>query len=442
MLENRFQRKPSKPVSHSVANNVAQRMPNKTGLPDHLKSGIENLSGHSMDDVKVHYDSSRPAQLHAHAYAQGNQIHLAPGQEKHLPHEAWHVVQQKQGRVKPTMQFQSQVNINDDAGLEKEADVIGNKSLDHAQGEKSKGIGSQNTVQLASWGTHALWGGVGTVLAGGAALAGAAVAAGGIGAIGLAARVGIAGAALGGAALGSYLGKHKIYRDRKQSTASLINSIHQNADQANWTSANLIHCQVFQDDHRILNINPQDLGITTNAPNPHAAPIMAPDGGDPATAERLTRMNPIAHQNAARYDGLMGMSKASKDGEIRLIDYLDAHFVPILTHAAGPHLTNTHYRIEVMGPRATCEDCQQALSNWKQGLTAAHPWVEISIMTRWTEDSRFMPSARGNAGGMRSRYQSPNYGAGSAVEKDNVKVMNSVLYEQREPAPHVKNEIH
>ncbi|WP_305982798.1 eCIS core domain-containing protein [Roseivirga thermotolerans] len=105
-----------------------QKKSNLTGLPDQLKTGIENLSGHSMDDVKVHYNSSKPAQLQAHAYAQGNQIHLAPGQEKHLPHEAWHVVQQKQGRVKPTMQFQHKVNINDDAGLEKEADVMGEKA--------------------------------------------------------------------------------------------------------------------------------------------------------------------------------------------------------------------------------------------------------------------------------------------------------------------------
>ncbi|MDO8991413.1 MAG: hypothetical protein Q7U83_00020 [Daejeonella sp.] len=28
---------------------------NNTGLPDNLKSGIENLSGYSMDEVKVHY---------------------------------------------------------------------------------------------------------------------------------------------------------------------------------------------------------------------------------------------------------------------------------------------------------------------------------------------------------------------------------------------------
>jgi predicted RecB family nuclease len=106
-----------------------QRKENKTGLPDNLKTGMENLSGYSMDDVKVHRNSDKPAQLNAHAYAQGTDIHLGPGQEKHLPHELGHVVQQKQGRVKPTMQMKGKVNINDDAGLEKEADVMGAKAL-------------------------------------------------------------------------------------------------------------------------------------------------------------------------------------------------------------------------------------------------------------------------------------------------------------------------
>lgn len=106
-----------------------QRQENRTGLPNQLKSGIEQLSGHSLDDVKVHYNSSSPAQLNAHAYAQGTAIHVAPGQEKHLPHEAWHVVQQKQGRVQPTMQMKGKVNINDDKHLEKEADVMGAKAM-------------------------------------------------------------------------------------------------------------------------------------------------------------------------------------------------------------------------------------------------------------------------------------------------------------------------
>ncbi len=102
-----------------------QKKENKTGMPDTLKSGIESLSGHSMDDVQVHYNSAKPAQLNAHAYAQGSEIHLAPGQEKHLPHEAWHVVQQKQGRVRPTKQLKEKVPVNDDTGLEKEADTMG-----------------------------------------------------------------------------------------------------------------------------------------------------------------------------------------------------------------------------------------------------------------------------------------------------------------------------
>ncbi|MEL6133873.1 MAG: DUF4157 domain-containing protein, partial [Bacteroidota bacterium] len=102
---------------------------NDTGLPDDLKAGIENLSGYAMDDVKVHYNSSQPAQLQAHAYAQGTDIHLGPGQEKHLPHEAWHVVQQKQGRVQPTRQMKGKVQVNDEQGLEREADVMGNKAL-------------------------------------------------------------------------------------------------------------------------------------------------------------------------------------------------------------------------------------------------------------------------------------------------------------------------
>jgi hypothetical protein len=106
-----------------------QKKENNTGLPDNLKAGIENISGYSMDDVKVHYNSNKPAQLQAHAYAQGTDIHLASGQEKHLPHEAWHVAQQKQGRVKPTMQMKDGVNVNDDAGLEKEADLMGNKAI-------------------------------------------------------------------------------------------------------------------------------------------------------------------------------------------------------------------------------------------------------------------------------------------------------------------------
>jgi hypothetical protein len=106
----------------------ADRKGKNTALPDQLKTGMESLSGISLDDVKVYRNSDKPAQLQAYAYTKGTDIHLGPGQERYLPHEAWHVVQQKQGRVKPTTQLKNKININDDAGLEKEADVMGERS--------------------------------------------------------------------------------------------------------------------------------------------------------------------------------------------------------------------------------------------------------------------------------------------------------------------------
>ncbi|GAB2862944.1 eCIS core domain-containing protein [Hymenobacter ruber] len=100
---------------------------NTTGLPDQLKAGVESLSGQSLDEVRVHYNSAKPAQLEALAYAQGTDIHVAPGPEQHLPHEAWHVVQQQQGRVKPTEQLAG-LKVNDDAALERAADDMGAKA--------------------------------------------------------------------------------------------------------------------------------------------------------------------------------------------------------------------------------------------------------------------------------------------------------------------------
>lgn len=106
---------------------ILQKKVNKTGMPDNLKNGLENLSGMSMDHVKVHYNSPEPAKLTAHAFTQGSDIHVAPSQEKHLPHEGWHVVQQAQGRVQPTIQMAG-TQINDDVSLETEADVMGGKA--------------------------------------------------------------------------------------------------------------------------------------------------------------------------------------------------------------------------------------------------------------------------------------------------------------------------
>lgn len=98
-------------------------------LPQALQANLEGLSGQSLADVRVHFNSSKPAQMMAHAYAQGRDIHLGPGQERHLPHEAWHVVQQAQGRVRPTAQLAGGTAVNDDASLEAEAERMGDMAM-------------------------------------------------------------------------------------------------------------------------------------------------------------------------------------------------------------------------------------------------------------------------------------------------------------------------
>jgi hypothetical protein len=120
------------PVVAQRATTPAQQGSNPTvgaGLPAGLKAGIKSLSGISLDGVTVHRNSPRPVQLQALAYAQGNDIHLARGQERHLPHEAWHLVQQRQGRVRPTLQMKGGTYVNDDVRLEREADVMGARAM-------------------------------------------------------------------------------------------------------------------------------------------------------------------------------------------------------------------------------------------------------------------------------------------------------------------------
>lgn len=131
-MQRRAAARPAAPSEHGGAATRSEG----GGLPAGLQRGVEALSGVSMEGVQVHRDSDRPAELGALAFAQGRDIHLGPGQEAQLPHEAWHVAQQAQGRVQATTQLAGS-SVNDDDGLEHEADVMGAKAL--AQGEQPDG---------------------------------------------------------------------------------------------------------------------------------------------------------------------------------------------------------------------------------------------------------------------------------------------------------------
>tara|TARA_B100001093_G_scaffold66104_1_gene56044 strand:+ start:6490 stop:8040 length:1551 start_codon:yes stop_codon:yes gene_type:complete len=150
--ENNLQVIQNKANNSSIVKSLesVQLKSNNSSIPNNLKSGVENVTGVSMDDVKVHYNSSEPAKVNAHAYAQGNEVHLGAGQEKHLPHELGHVAQQKKMNVKPDSKINGQL-INTDQKLEMDADSIGQKAINYNSNNniQLKSIDSEsNTLQL------------------------------------------------------------------------------------------------------------------------------------------------------------------------------------------------------------------------------------------------------------------------------------------------------
>ena len=100
----------------SKKNKAAPASVNKTGIPSQLKENIEQSHNVSLDNVRIHYNSGKPQELCAYAYTQGSHVYISPGQEKYLPHELGHVVQQMRGKVRPAMQIKG-VNINNDSTL-------------------------------------------------------------------------------------------------------------------------------------------------------------------------------------------------------------------------------------------------------------------------------------------------------------------------------------
>ncbi len=196
----------------SRAQAPVQRQAGAQALPAELQAGLESLSGEDLSSVGVHYDSPEPARYAAHAVTQGREIHVAPGRERDVPHEAWHAVQQLQSRVKPTFEMGG-VPVNDSPSLEREADVMGARALDLGRSSlrdqtltqrRAFSAAPPNRRAPAQFFLTSLWRGVAR---GGAALAGAAY-----GAVKGAAAGGAAGAwagpigATGGAIVGGLLG--------------------------------------------------------------------------------------------------------------------------------------------------------------------------------------------------------------------------------------------
>ncbi len=131
-------------------------------LPTLVQSKMEGAMGADFSGVNIHTESQQASNVGALAFAQGNDVHFAPGQydpqstsgQELIGHELAHVVQQREGRVQPTTQAKG-VPVNDDKGLEAEADSMGQKAAQFQADTtvtkpKSPNFSSIQPMQLSS----------------------------------------------------------------------------------------------------------------------------------------------------------------------------------------------------------------------------------------------------------------------------------------------------
>ena len=124
-----------KPDSKSKAYTAIQRKtPTSGGMPVDLLINMSQSLGADFSEVNIHRDSQSATDAGALAYTQGNDVHFAPGQydpesasgQELIGHELTHVIQQREGRVRANNEVNG-MPLNDDKGLEKEADEGGMK---------------------------------------------------------------------------------------------------------------------------------------------------------------------------------------------------------------------------------------------------------------------------------------------------------------------------
>jgi hypothetical protein len=120
-------------------------------LPEPVRGKMERAFDTSFDDVSVH-QGDQAERAGAAAYAQGSELHFAPGQyapgtrtgDELIGHELTHVVQQRAGRVAAPQQHKG--GVNDDPALEAEADTMGARAAAGEQVAMSAGAGSAGSV--------------------------------------------------------------------------------------------------------------------------------------------------------------------------------------------------------------------------------------------------------------------------------------------------------
>ena len=119
---------PSQFKLNSSASPIQRAAEEESGIKEQMSQAL----GHDFSDVNIHTDSKAATNVGALAYTQGKDVHFAPGQfnpdttqgKELIGHEFKHKEQQDNNRVQATTEVNG-MPVNDDKGLEKEADDAG-----------------------------------------------------------------------------------------------------------------------------------------------------------------------------------------------------------------------------------------------------------------------------------------------------------------------------
>jgi hypothetical protein len=135
-----------------------QQKSSPSAMPEEVQSKMEGAFGQDFSDVSIHANSQVSKEAGALAHTQGNEVHFAPGQfspntqggQELLGHELTHVVQQREGRVQATGSTANGMPLNDNKGLEAEADQMGAKAAGGSMQMKTTSSGAGSGSKGAS----------------------------------------------------------------------------------------------------------------------------------------------------------------------------------------------------------------------------------------------------------------------------------------------------
>lgn len=199
-------------------------------------------------------------------------------------------------------------------------------------------------------------------------------------------------------------------KERKIKTQEAVNKAPERINEGAFSVEAIVFSDVEGEIHRVA---PMTQESRNNLPKDNKGKILPPK-----TDKSQIRNNPDNPKEPKT------VGPKSKDGEIYLIDKLNEFFAKYLFNKAKldmmkmPEAKVEHLRIELVGPRGTCEDCQAALQKWLHSdLQGKANEAEIGQKVSFSLVTRYLPENNSKQEGQGSHASKARVGTGAEIMK-------------------------